>query len=70
MDRKLKLASVELGLNPALMKDAFASIRPVTDGLIGGDLEGQARRNLNIMKKAMAKYKAKNIPKFKNYWFE
>lgn len=64
-DKRLKLASVELGLNPAIMKDAFSSLKPITDGTAGGDLLANSRRNLAIMKKQLARFKPKKVPNFK-----
>lgn len=59
VDKRLKMAGINLGLSPLQMKDPLAAMRPITKGFGGAGVTSAANRNLALAKKTLKKFKPK-----------
>lgn len=59
IDRNLKIAAANLGIQPTLLRDPLATLRPISEGFGSGSLNGAANRNLNLARKTLKKFKPK-----------
>ena len=65
-DRKLKIAGINLGLGPTVLKDPLAAMKPISKGFGGADVDAAARRNLALANKTLKKFSPKKAPKLNN----
>lgn len=56
IDAKLTSQALKLGLNPAMMKDPLAALRPLAKGFGSENLSPYHRRNMAMAKKSLKKY--------------
>lgn len=63
-NKRLKLAQLELGLDPTKIDDAFTTLKPVSEGVIGNDFQAANDRNRQRMLQALKQFKPKKIPNF------
>ena len=59
IDKTLKMAALDLGFPPTMLKDPLASLKPLSAGFGAGTLGASDSRNRNIAKKLMNQYKPK-----------
>jgi hypothetical protein len=62
-DRRLKVAGINLGLGPTVMKDPLAAMKPISKGFGGADVDAAANRNLALANKTLKKFKPSKAPK-------
>ena len=60
-DSKFKSMGMQVGLNPSMMRDPMAGIKPLTSGFGASKLDQITERNLAFAKKAMEKVKPKDL---------
>ncbi len=63
IDRKLKIAGVNLGLGSTVMRDPLAALRPISKGFSDAGVNAAAGRNLALARKTLKNLKLKNVPK-------
>lgn len=62
-DKRLKVAGINLGLGPTVLKDPLAAMKPISKGFGGADVDAAARRNLALANKTLKNFKPKKAPK-------
>lgn len=62
IDKNLKIAALEFGLNPTVMKDPLNGIKPLSDGFGSGNIDGATRANLARIKKSLENYNPESLP--------
>lgn len=56
IDRVLKVAGVNLGLEPTKLRDPLATLKPLSKGYGTNDIDSAAKRNYAIAKKTLAQF--------------
>ncbi|MFT6633220.1 MAG: hypothetical protein ACJAS4_003190 [Bacteriovoracaceae bacterium] len=65
-DRKLKIAGINLGLGPTVLKDPLAAMKPISKGFGGADVDAAANRNLALANKTLKKFNPEKAPNLNN----
>jgi hypothetical protein len=66
IDKKLKIAGINLGLKPIQLQDPLAALKPLSSGLITGDVNSAANKNLALANKALKGYNPSEAPSLSN----
>ncbi|MBT4790874.1 MAG: hypothetical protein HON90_04835, partial [Halobacteriovoraceae bacterium] len=59
IDKRLKIAGINLGLNPTVLKDPLATLKPISSGFGSAGLNAAAARNLALATKTLKSFKPK-----------
>lgn len=66
VDRRLKVAGVNLGLGPTTLKDPLSALKPLSKGFSDGSVDRANRNNQALVKKALKNFKPTSIPNLNN----